>query len=512
MSDVAYWSATALTGALRAGTISSRELLEVYLDRIERLDPAINAVVTIDRERARRAADRADRVSRRGGHRGPLHGLPMTVKDTLETAGMRTTSGAPELAEHIPTRDAEAVRRLRAAGAVIFGKTNTATYAGDAQTFNPVFGLTTNPWAADRSPGGSSGGAAAAVAAGLTGLELGGELSGSARLPAHYCGVYALRPTHGLVPARGNIPRAPGSLTSNDMVTLAPIARSAEDLPLALGVLAGPMAGEAVGWRLQLPPPRARSVADYRIGVWLDDPACPVDDAVGAVLANVAEALRRAGASITPVRPLDLAAANRLYGRLLHAAISLGVPQQAFDRSCAAADSLAADDASPLAEMLRGSTQRHRDWLLADEERAALRERWRHFFSSYDILLCPVSPVAAIAHDANPDIAARRVQVNGESRPYWDQIGWTALATAGALPAASVPAGQTPDGLPVGVQVIGPHLEDRTVCELARHLTHLLGGYRMPPVPARSAAGSGDTRHTPDTRITPQPIGVRHVP
>jgi amidase len=486
-SDIAYWPASALTTALREGVVSSRELLDIYLDRIERLNPAINAVVTIDADGARRQADEADRARRRGESRGPLHGLPMTVKDTLETGGMRTTSGAPELTAHVPTRDAEAVTRLRGAGAVIFGKTNTATYAGDAQTTNAVFGTTNNPWAPTRSAGGSSGGAAAAVAAGLTGLELGGELSGSARLPAHYCGVYALRPTYGLIPTRGHIPRAPGSLTSNDMVTLAPIARSADDLELALGALAGPVASEAVAWRLRLPEPRATSVDRYRIGVWLDDPSCPVDDAVGGVLWAAVDALRRTGAHVTSVRPIDLAAHNRRYEQLLYAAISLGLPQQVFDRNCDASGSLAPEDESPHAVMLRGSTQRHRAWLMADEQRAQLRARWREFFRDYDVLLCPVSPVAAIEHDHSPEVASRRLIVNGASRPYWDQIGWTSIATAGALPAASVPVGRTAADLPVGIQIIGPHLEDRTVCDMARRLPGLVGGYLAPPVPMMPA-------------------------
>jgi amidase len=480
-SDIALWSASALTAALRDRVISSRELLEIYLDRIGRLNPAINAVVTVDADSARRQAQDADRALLRGGPTGALHGLPMTVKDTLETAGMRTTSGAPELTAHVPRRDADGVSRLRAAGAVIFGKTNTATYAGDAQTTNTVFGTTNNPWAPDRSAGGSSGGAAAAIAAGLTGLELGGELSGSARLPAHYCGVYALRPTYGVIPTRGHIPRAPGSLTSNDMVTLAPIARSADDLELGLGALAGPVASEAVGWRLQLPAPRATSLDQYRVGVWLDDPSCPVDDAVGGVLATAVAALRRAGAKVTEVRPVELAQHNRLYEQLLYGAISLGLPQPVFDRNCDASRSLAADDESPAARIMRGSTQRHRAWLMADEQRAQIRARWREFFGAFDVLLCPVSPVAAIKHDHDPDVAARRVLVNGGSRPYWDQIGWTSLATAGALPAAAVPVGLTPTSLPVGIQIVGPHLEDRTVCDLARRLSTLVGGYLAPP-------------------------------
>ena len=479
---VAHQPASTLVRQIADGVISSRELLEIYLDRIERLNPDLNAIVTVDAASARRQADAADEMIRNGDRIGPLHGLPMTVKDTLETAGMRTTSGAPELAQHIPGRDAEAVARLRVAGAIVLGKSNTAMYASDAQTTNPVFGTTNNPWALDRSPGGSSGGAAAAVAAGLTGLELGSELSGSARLPAHYSGVYALRPTHGLIPTVGNIPRAPGSLLSNDMVTLAPIARAAEDLELALEALAGPVAAEAVAWQLRLPEPRATRLRDYRVGVWLDDPSCPVDRQVTDVLSGVVDALAAAGARVSPVRPVDLAAHNRLYEQLLYGAISLGGPEALFDQHCDSALTIDPDDASARAGMTRGLTQRHRHWLQADERRARVRAGWIEYFTEYDVLICPVSPVAAIEHDHHPDVMQRQVIVNGGPRPYWDQIGWTSLATAGALPAASVPVGLTAGGLPVGLQIVGPHLHDRTVCDMARQLSRLTGGYQPPPL------------------------------
>ncbi|HYN72927.1 MAG TPA: amidase family protein [Nakamurella sp.] len=366
-SSIALQGAGAMVRQIATGALSSRDLLEIYLDRIQRFNPSLNAVVTTDIDAARRQADAADAAVRDGRRLGSLHGLPMTVKDTLETAGMRTTSGAPELAQHIPAGDAEAVARLRRAGAVIFGKTNTATYASDAQTTNPVFGTTNNPWAPERSPGGSSGGAAAAIAAGLSGLELASELSGSARLPAHYCGVYALRPTHGLIPTVGNIPRAPGSLRSNDMVTLAPIARTAQDLELALHALAGPVDGEAVGWQLRLPPPRAGRLRDYRIGVWLDDPSCPVDRQVADVLTGVSDALAAAGARVSEVRPLDLAAHNRLYSQLLYGAISLAGPDPVHEQNCSRAADLAVDDLSASAAVLRGLTQTHRAWLHADE-------------------------------------------------------------------------------------------------------------------------------------------------
>ncbi|MFI6350048.1 amidase [Streptomyces sp. NPDC050560] len=494
---LAFAPATDLVAALRRREVSSRELLDLYLARIDRLDPALGAVVTLDTDRARARAAAADEATARGDATGPLHGLPMTVKDTLETAGVRTTSGAAELASHVPERDAEAVARLRAAGAVVFGKTNTSTYAADAQTFNPVFGTTNNPWDTGRAPGGSSGGAAAALAAGLTGLELAGELSGSARYPAHCCGVFALRPSHGLVPARGNIPRAPGSPTSNDMVTPAPLGRDARDLGLALDVLAGPTADQAVAWRLDLPAARGREVRDFRVALWLDDPDCPVDGQVAAVLGAAVEALRAAGARLSETRPLDRAAHDRLYERLLQGAVASGVPRAVYDRNVRLAAGLSPDDASPRAAMLRAATQSHRDWLAADEERAAQRHRWAEFFRDHDVLLCPVAPVPATPHDQNPDLSARFLTVDGRPRPYWDLIRWTSPATAAALPAASVPVGTTHEGLPVGLQIVGPRLEDRTVVRFAHLVAQLTGGFRPPP--AMTSAGRTQETRTRET-------------
>ncbi len=232
-------SASELTAALRARQIGSRELLELYLDRVERLNPPLNAVVTLDAERALAEAAAADEAIARGEPLGPLHGLPITVKDTIETVGLRTTAGAAPLASHVPASDATAVARLRAAGAIVFGKTNTPPWASEPFTDNPLFGRTSNPWDRERTPGCSSGGSAAAVAAGLTGLDLGSDLGGSLRMPAAYCGLYTLRPSHGVVPSRGHIPPPPGFHAEVDMGTLGPLARGADDLGLILDVLAG---------------------------------------------------------------------------------------------------------------------------------------------------------------------------------------------------------------------------------------------------------------------------------
>src|SRR5271167_2316558 len=298
MSNLAYSSATDIARKIRRREISSREAVDYFLARVETLDKPINSVVTIDAERARTEADAADAALARGEVRGPLHGVPMTIKDSFQTAGMRTTSGAPELASFIPTEDAWPVARLREAGAIIFGKTNLPIYAGDLQSYNEVFGTTNNPYDLSRTPGGSSGGSAAALACGFTPLELGSDIGGSIRLPSHMSGVVGHKPSYGIVPAHGQIPGPPGTLSLSDLAVAGPMARSVEDLKLGLDILAGPNRWEKPAWRLQLPPPRRQVLKQYRVAAWLDDPACRLEPKVRDLLEKAARALGAAGATV----------------------------------------------------------------------------------------------------------------------------------------------------------------------------------------------------------------------
>jgi len=480
MDDLAYRPAGELVRALAAREVSSLELLELYLGRVER--SRLNAVVTVDPEGARAAARAADDALVHGNSTGRLRGLPMTVKDVFETAGMRTTAGFPGLAEHVPSRDADAVARLRAAGAVVFGKTNLPVMAMDWQSFNPLFGVTDNPWDTSRTPGGSSGGSAAAVAAGLTGLELGSDIRGSLRVPAHFCGVFTLKPTFGVVPGRGHVPGPPGSLSSADMGVIGPIGRSADDLELALDVLAGPDSASAVAWGLRLPAARGTSLRDYRIAVWLDDPYCPVDGAALEVLREAVEALRHEGARLDEqARPVELAEASRLYEALFEAAVSVGLPDPVFSALAAAASAPGAGDEPTALLQARAATMSHRDWLRLNEQRLQLAARWAEFFRSFDVLLCPVTPTAATPHDHSDDLAARMITVNGRERSVLEQSVWPGLAGAAHLPAAVVPVGRTREGLPIGMQVVAPRLEDRTAIDVARRIAQVLGGYERPP-------------------------------
>ena len=479
--DIALRPAHLLADAIRCREVSSRELLDHYLARVERLNPPLNAVVTLDPEGARSAADAADAALARGEVGGPLHGVPMTIKDTYETAGMRTTCGVAAW-DRVPDRDADAVQRLRGAGAVIFGKTNTPALAGDWQTFNPIFGTTNNPWDIARTTGGSSGGSAAAVATGMTALELGSDIGGSIRVPSHWCGVCGHKPSWGIISQRGHLPPAPGALSGGDLSVVGPLARDVEDLELALDVVAGPADHQAVGWRLALPPARATTLRELKLAVWLDDPAYPVEADVRVVLESAIGALQQAGARIVEERPeVSLPEVVRTYQELLYPVILGGMSQDRFDGMAAFAASLPAEDDGPLARTLRFGTMRHRDWLRANERRERLRALIADYFRDVDALLMPVAVVPAIPHDQSEPFADRLIRSDGGSRPYTDLFGWVALATVTYLPATVVPVGRTAAGLPVGLQIVGPYLEDRTTLAVSRCVTEVLGGVVPPP-------------------------------
>ncbi len=395
MIDLDTATASEALAALAQGSLGSAELLEAHLARVERDNGAVNAVVALDVDRARARAARADQARAAGRSWGPLHGLPMTIKDAFETEGLATTSGAPELADHVPDRDADAVTRLKAAGAIVFAKTNLPLYAGDMQTYNELFGRTNNPWDLARSPGGSSGGAAAALATGMTLLELGSDIGGSIRNPSHYCGTYGHKPTWGLVPQRGHIPGPPGSMAPADLNVVGPMGRSVPDLVLGLDVLGA----DAFGLRGAVAPPvpdRLASIGDLRVGVWLEDPAVPTDRSVLDRLEATVAALAAAGATIVDdVRPTaSLEEQHLVYLNLLLAAVSAGYPPDVLAFVDGLATGLAPDDVSREAAMMRGMTELHRDWHRANEARHRVAHQWAEVFERIDVMVTPVTPVA----------------------------------------------------------------------------------------------------------------------
>ncbi|MET9267435.1 amidase [Amycolatopsis sp. NPDC004079] len=478
MTDLAFRSARQLAAAVAAKEVSSVELLDHYLDRGRRFDPKVNAVVARDEEGARAAARAADRAVSRGEPLGALHGVPVTVKDSVEVAGMRATGGSARWGQHVPDRDAESVTRLKNAGAIVFGKSNLPADARDWQTYNEIYGTTNNPWDPARGPGGSSGGSAAALAAGLTGLELGGDTAGSIRVPAHFCGVYGLRPSYGIVPGRGTVSgHAPGTLADTDMSVLGPLGRHADDLGLGLDVLAGADRERSPAWRLELPAARANTLREFRVAAWLDDPFCPVDGEPAAILRETLEAVRAEGAAVVEgPGPVGLEETMALYRPLLMAQSGLIEPDESYSGLVALAAAGGGGFASD-------ATLRFRDWHLLDERRQHSRRRWAEFFRDVDVLLCPVSPTAAFPHDQRPDPSwsLRTLRINGSDRPYREMLPWISLSSLNYLPAAVAPVGATRDGLPVGVQVIAPHLHDRTAVRFAQCLAEAIGGFRRPP-------------------------------
>ena len=484
MIDITTASAVELAAAIRRREIGSLELLDAYAARIAKFDGPIHSVVTLDLDRARVRAREADEALARGEHWGPLHGLPITVKDALETEGLRSTGGFPPWSDHVPTTNAVIVERTVRAGAIVFGKTNLPMLSADLQSYNPIFGTTNNPWNVERVPGGSSGGSAAATAAGFTSFEIGSDIGGSIRTPSSWCGVYGHKPTHGIIPEIGHLPGPPGMLSEADLAVVGPIARSAADLDLLLSVQAGPMPDRAKAWTLALPPPRREKLSEYRVAAWLDDADFPVDPSVRAVLSSTVQALRSAGASVDEgARPaLRLADIFDTYSRLMFPVIAAGFPPEQFDAMADLARSMPEGAKDGITMMARYGTISHRDWLAASEARERIRAAFADFFTRYDVLLTAVVPVTAILHDQSEPMPMRSLIVGGQSRPYLDLLAWISPATCAYLPATSAPVGRAADGLPVGMQIVGPYLEDRTTIDFAKKLAEVTGGFEAPPL------------------------------
>jgi len=357
------------------------------------------------------------------------------------------------------------VARLKAAGAIVIGKTNIPTLLADWQSANPVHGVTRNPWNLSRTPGGSSGGGAAALAAGFVSLEYGSDLSSSLRAPAHFCGIYAHKPSFDLVPTRGFAPPGTPVLSSAsgvDMSVVGPMARSAEDLALALGVTAGPDDRDAIGYRLALPPPRHEALKDYRVLVLDRHPLVPTASSITGTLEARASALAAMGCRVGRASPHlpDLGEIADTFVELLMAALSGEGPAEP------------GSDASS-----------HRDWIAADRRRAAIAHQWRALFQDWDVVLCPAMPVQALALNG-PDGPAM-IEIDGAKVAYEAQSLWGPLASLTGNPATAMPSGLDADGLPIGLQAVGPHLEDRTTIAFAGLSAREFGGFTPPATPWR---------------------------
>jgi amidase len=479
-----FRTARELVAMLAGRKISAVELLEELLARILAHDGRINALIVRDFDRAREAAKSADRALA-NGERRPLLGLPMSVKEAYNVAGLPTTWGIPSAKDYRPATDALAVTRVKAAGAVILGKSNVSVSLADWQSYNEIYGTTNNPWDLARTPGGSSGGSAAALAAGFVALELGSDVGGSLRTPAHYCGVFAHKPSLGIVPTRGHtLPHVAPLPLQSDLADIGPMGRSAGDLALALDLIAGPdELTDAAAYRLALPTPRQQALKDYRVLVIDTHPLMPTAACVRGALDGLAERLNTLGAKVARTSPLipDLTHSAKIYTRLLASIFGALLPIDQYRRVAEAVKSLPADDDSLAAWRARGSVISHRDWIAANVARAHVCQQWRELFRSWDVVLCPPMPTTAFPHDHSREQRTRRIDIDGNSHPYLDQIVWPGIATLAGLPATAAPVGLSATGLPIGVQIIGPYLEDRTTIAFAELLEREFGGFVPPP-------------------------------
>ena len=471
INDISRRPATEQLEALRNRNISAVELLDEHLARHDMLHSRLNAIVTTDVESARHRAADIDAARNDDQSLGALAGLPMTVKDALATAGMRSTGGAIELTDHVPSEDAASVAHARNAGAVIWGKSNLPRWSGDIQAVNEMFGRTGNPWDLGRTPGGSSGGAAAAVATCLTPVEIGTDIGGSVRLPAHFSGVCGHKPSFGVVPQRGYIDHVTYGALDADVNVIGPLARTVDDLELMLDVISD---------HPERLPSTRQSARELRVAAWLDDPACPVSDDVAIVLEAAVSALEAAGVKVDRnARPEhEFGDVYSIGMPLVSSATSPGRTDEEYERLLERSE-----DADPtMAMRARASTIRHRDWLLMSEQRELRRRSWETFFRNYDIVLAPTAFIAAFEHIDGGNLYTRTLEVDGATRPYADLIAWTTQFGYVYLPATVVPAGRTPSGLPVGLQIVGPFMGDRTTLEFARLVESVTGGYSAPPL------------------------------
>ncbi len=481
----AFASATEMLYALRSRRVSAVELLDLHRRRIERYNDTLNAIVEADLGRARGAAEAAD-VRRSRGEDAPLLGLPVTLKESINVKGLRTTCGMAHWASFRSEHDAPVTTRVKAAGAVLMGKTNVPPMLADWQSENPVYGRTNNPWDLGRSPGGSTGGGAAALAAGLTPLEYGSDIGGSIRVPAAFCGVYGHRPSETAMPRSGQFPLPPMPNAAGVMGVQGPLARSAKDLELALDVAAGPDTGEDVAWRLTIPPARRERLADYRVAILPPVEWVPLDSEILAAQDELAARLGRLGCQVKAVQPEGFGDHRKhyeLYLMLLSAMTSARSPENVRRERL---DVLRTRDDPWSAAQQRGLTGAAPEYIVWHAQREQYRAAWRSFFREWDVLVAPAWFGPAFPHrhqpiPATPESIRSTVHINGRAVPYELGLFYPAVSTVAGQPATAFPRGLTKAGLPIGLQAIGPYLEDRTPIRFAALVAAELGGFTRPP-------------------------------
>lgn len=476
-----FESATSLAERIRRGELTSRQAVETAIARIESVDGDINAVVVRDFESARLAADGADDAAARGDRLGALHGVPMTVKEAFDVEGLSTTWGVPGFRNNIAGRDSLVVEKLKAAGAIILGKTNVPPMLSDWQTFNEIYGTTNNPWDTTRSPGGSSGGSAAALASGMTPLEVGSDIGASIRSPSHFCGVFGHKPSFGVVPTDGHT--VPGLDVPLDLLVTGPMARTVEDLRLCFSLLAGPSREESIAWQLSMPSPRRNELKEFRVAVCLDETVCRIDSNVKKGIQGAAEYCEAQGATVSyTARPVvDFAEAHDRYLTILRGATGALMNEEEFAEARRISRELTPEDRSYWAYLNRAAVQDHREFFAAEQDRRRIRDAWAVFFEDWDILLCPIAASTAIKHDQDRPRHERTIPINGSEESYNDQLFWAGMATLPYLPSTVVPTGLAANGLPVGAQAIGPYLHDLQTIRFAELLEDGFCKFTPPP-------------------------------
>ena len=479
-SEIIFKSATELADQIKNKQISSVELTQAYIDQIERFDDKINAVPVRRFDRALQEAEKADEALARGESHGPLHGVPMTIKESYVMKDTPSTWGDPKNKDNVSDKDGLIVSRFKEAGAHFLGKTNVPLDLADFQSYNDIYGTTNNPWNLEHTPGGSSGGSAAATAAGFSGLEAGSDIGGSVRTPAHYSGVFGLKPTWGIVPMAGHeiIEGVPDA----DVSVCGPLARSAEDLALALSIMAGPTERESVGWSLSLAEPDISSLKDMRVVLWPTDDLAPVDDETQERVHLIGDTLSRLGAKVSDTaRPeFDIRKSNDNYLSLTNAVMSSAKSVEAVARIQESVGNLDPADGSQEAVNMRAAVMLHRDWIRHDFRREKFRRAWDEFFKDWDIVVCPQMASTAFPHDQGP-FGQRRLITDGIDQPYFEQLFWAGLAINAYLPSTVFPTGLASNGLPVGLQAIGGPFQDHLTIEFTRQVADVLGGFVPPP-------------------------------
>jgi amidase len=479
MDQLHYKSAVQLAALVRRKKIGCLELLDHFLARIETYNPKLNAIIWMDKDKARKRAKAADAALKKGKRFGPLHGVPMSIKESYQVAGSPTTWGAPSMKENVTDETAVSAQRMIDAGVTLFAKTNVPLMLADWQSYNMVYGVTRNPWDLDRTPGGSSGGSSAALSAGLTGIDAGSDIGSSIRNPAHYCGVFGHKPTYGLITYRGHA--LPNSVAPPDISVVGPLARSADDLDVALDIMAGPDPDDGGYLKVALPKCEKTSLKQFRVAVKLSDPASDVDREYADQLQALVDKLAKAGAKVKDAGPdIDTARLNDVYIRLLRAATSARMPEADIEDW---KQELAGGETDEfLARAVDGVTMTHRRWLQLNNERHQMRLGFNAFFKDYDILLCPVAASAAFPHDHEHEGKRwrRRITVNNKRVPATDQLFWAGYSGLVYLPSTVGPSGITPSGLPTGYQAVAAQGHDKTSIAFARLVEKAFGGFEPP--------------------------------